>query len=325
MSQTFSHGYALFVGVGNTYYPSWSLPVTVKDAQALVSIFTDPNLCSYPNNEQHIRFLHDTGATRQAILDGLDWLRSQAATDSEATIVVYYSGHGWLDQSTGLYYLIPHDVKPHNISKSALSATTLTDTLRTIQARRLLVAIDSCHAEGMAEAKNEEEIDLPLGFTKAAPPKGMIDILKQGEGRAVFTSSRGTQLSYIRPDQTMSIYTYHLIEALRGAGNREGDTEVRLSNLMNHLGKTVLASTRQFHQNEQIPFFDTAAEDFAVALLQGGKGLPVGGWESVKHEEGESTRRVIQAYGERSVGIGGDVSGSTIITGDHNTIREKLK
>ncbi len=321
MSQTFSHGYALFVGVGNTYYPSWSLPVTVKDAQALVSIFTDPNLCSYPNNDQHIRLLHDTGATCQAILDGLDWLRSQAATDSEATIVVYYSGHGWLDTSTGLYYLIPHDVKPHNISKSALSATTFTDTLCTIQARRLLVAIDSCHAEGMAEAKNEEEIDLPPGFAKAAPPKSMIDILKQGEGRAVFTSSRGTQLSYIRPDQTMSIYTYHFVEALRGAGNQVDETEVRLSNLMNHLGKTVPASTQQFYQKEQTPFFDTATEDFTIALLRGGKGLPVGGWESVKHEARESTQRVVQAYGERSVAIGGDISSTTIITGDHDTIQ----
>lgn len=321
MSQTFSHGYALFVGVGNTYYRSWSLPVTVKDAQALVSIFTDPNLCCYPNNDQHIRFLHDAGATRQGILDGLNWLRSQVATDSEATVVVYFSGHGWLDKSTGIYYLIPHDVTPHNIPKSALSAKTFIDALRTIQARRLLVAIDSCHAEGMAAAKNDEEGDLPPGFAKVAPPKSMIDTLKQGEGRAVFTSSRGTQLSYIRPDQTMSIYTYHLIEALRGAGNLEGDTEVRLSNLMSHLGKAVPASTLQFHQKEQNPFFDTATEDFAVALLRSGKGLPVGGWSRVKNETGEPTHRVVQAYGEGSVAIGGDMSSSTINTGDHNTTR----
>ncbi len=151
------------------------------------------------------------------------------------------------------------------------------------------------------------------------PPKSMIDILKQGEGRAVFTSSRGTQLSYVRPDQTMSVYTYHLLEALRGAGNREGDMDVHLSNLMNHLGKTVPASTQQFYQQEQTPFFDAATEDFAVALLRGGKGLPVGGWESVKHEVVETTHRAVQAHGERSVAIGGDVSGSTIVTGDHNT------
>jgi Caspase domain len=287
MSQTFSHGYALFVGVGNTDYPGWSLPVTVKDAQALVSIFTDPDFCSYPNNEQHIRFLHDTNATCQAILDGLDWLELQAVADSEATIVVYFSGHGWLDTSTGLYYLIPYDVKPHNVPKSALSAQTFTDALRPIQARRLLVVIDSCHAEGMATAKDETQGGLPPGFEKTAPPGNIIDALKQGKGRAVFTSSRGTQFSYIRPDQTMSIYTYHLVEALRGAGNQVGDTEVRLSNLMNHLGKAVPASTQQFHRKEQTPFFDAATEDFVVALLQGGKGLPVGGWDGMKKERDE--------------------------------------
>ena len=216
--------------------------------------------------------------------------------------MVYFSGHGWLDTSTGLYYLIPHDVKPHDVPKSALSAKTFTDTLRTIQARRLLVAIDSCHAEGMAGAKNEEEIDLPSDFAKAAPPKSMIDILKQGEGRAVFTSSRGTQSSYIRPDQTMSIYTYHLLEALRGAGNREGDTEVYLSNLMNHLGKTVPTSTQQFYQKEQTPFFDTATEDFAVALLQGGKGLPVG-WDEMKKKR-ELALEILQQIDEGKDVIG---------------------
>jgi len=322
MSQTFAHGYALFVGIGNTYYPSWSLPVTLKDAQALVSIFTDANLCAYPNNDQHIRLLHDASATRQAIVDGLNWLREKAAADSQATIVVYYSGHGWLDKATGIYYLIPHDVKPHNVPKSVLAAQSFTGALRAIQARRLLVVIDSCHAEGMAAAKDDHgEIDLPPGFTKMTPPKSMIDTLKQGEGRAVFTSSRETQLSYVRPDQTLSIYTYHLIEAFRGAGSREGDMEVHLSNLMNHLGKTVPASAQQFYQQEQTPFFDAATEDFAVALLRGGKGLPVGGWDGVKHEAKEATHRVVQAYCERSVAIGGDVSGSTIITGDHNTKR----
>ncbi len=30
---------------------------------------------------------------------------------------------------------------------------------------------------------------------------------------------------------------------------------------------------------EQTPFFDTATEDFAVAMPRGGKGLPRGGWQ----------------------------------------------
>ena len=44
--------------------------------------------------------------------------------------MVFYSGHGWLDESTGRYYLIPHDVEPFNVANSALSAQVFTDALR---------------------------------------------------------------------------------------------------------------------------------------------------------------------------------------------------
>ena len=36
---------------------------------------------------------------------------------------------------------------------------------------------------------------------------------------------------------------------------------------MNHLGKAVPESARTIYQAEQVPFFDTATEDFAVAML----------------------------------------------------------
>ena len=62
---------------------------------------------------------------------------------------------------------------------------------------------------------------------------------------------------------------------------RPGDTVVRLSHLMNHLGQAVPASARTLCQAEQTPFFDTATEDFPVALLAGGQGLPKDGWEAV--------------------------------------------
>ena len=56
-----------------------------------------PGLCGSPAD--HIRLLHDADATRQAILDGLAWLAGQAAADGDATAVVYFSGHGWLDEA----------------------------------------------------------------------------------------------------------------------------------------------------------------------------------------------------------------------------------
>lgn len=269
MSDLFTHGYALLIGVGNTADPRGSLPVTVKDAQALKAVLTDANFCAYPNTPDRVRLLQNEGATRSAILDGLDWLKGCAEADPNATIIIYYSGHGTLDLASNAYYLLQHDFDGQAIPQTALSAETLSEKLRKINAKRLWVIIDSCHAEGMASAKN----DLPADFLPTALPKGVIDALKQGEGRAVFTSSRGNQSSWVRPDNILSLYTYHLIEALKGAANQPGDRLVTISNVMTHLGKTVSESARNLHK-EQTPFFDAATEDFPVAMLRGGKGLP---------------------------------------------------
>ena len=145
----------------------------------------------------------------------------------------------------------------------------------------------------MATAKETDQLDLPENFSQTALPKNLIEDLKKGTGRAVFTSSTGYQLSWIRSDQTMSIYTYHLLEALQGGDNKPGDKYVTLSNLMHHVGKTVPQSAQQ-QGEKQTPIFDLSqTEDFPVALLRGGKGLPEGGWEKTQPEAQENIRNAI--------------------------------
>ncbi len=90
----------------------------------------------------------------------------------------------------------------------------------------------------------------------------------------------------------MSIYTFHFLEALQGVGNQPGDKVVRVSHLMNYVGKTVPESAQQQYKVEQTPFFNFATEDFPVALLRGGKGLPQEGWDRVKSEAEEKIRSV---------------------------------
>ncbi len=302
MSEKFTHGYALLIGVGESAYSKLSLPVTVKDTQAIYAALIDQELCGYPDDKEHIRVLNNQEATKAAILEELNWLKEKAEADPNATVFVYYSGHGWVHEETNRYYLLQHDVKPTKLASSALAAETFTDALRQIQAERLLVVIDSCHAAGMATSKEadlelEEEFD---DFLRIAPSKGFIDELKQGEGRVVFTSSKGQQKSWIK-DESSSIYTYHFLEALQGAGNKPGDTEVKVSNLMNHLGKAVPESARKLYNTEQIPHFDIDAGDFVIAKLRGGKGLPDKGWDEVKPQATQKINKIaetINQYGK---------------------------
>jgi uncharacterized caspase-like protein len=300
------------IGVGTCAYPPWSLPVTVRDVQALHQVLTDPAACAYPAQPNHLRLLTDMGATRQAILAGLAWLAQQTANDPQATALVYFSGHGWLDETTGHYYLIPHDGSPADVTGSALAAEAFIAAIRQLPAARLLVCMDCCHAAGMATAKAIPA--LPDTLAPHALPKTLATALCTGQGRAVFSACREDQQSWVRPDQTLSLFTQHLVEALQGAGNQPGERLVYLSNLMNYLGRTVPASARQLCRQEQTPFFETASEDFPVARLQPGQApRPASAAKPMNAP-------LLPAAGNRNVVIGGDLRGGIIITGDQNQV-----
>ena len=88
----------------------------------------------------------------------------------------------------------------------------------------------------------------------------------------MLSSSTGAQSSYMRRDGKMSIFTYHLIEALTGhAQPQEGATEVLVSDVMGHVWRRVPESARALGQ-EQVPDFQVSG-NFPIALLLGGKGL----------------------------------------------------
>ena len=269
------NAYALLIGVGRCKYSEWSLPVTVLDALELRRTLADPDLCAYPNEQ--IRILRDEAATREGILAAVDDLASAAAADPDATVLVYYSGHGWRHGAGDdeRFFLIPHDVKPYELTSSALPAEDFINGLRSLGNRRVLIMMDTCHAAGMAVAKQLVTASIPQGFVQDPLPKALVEQLGTGEGRAVFLSCGEAQKSWILPGEgSLSIFTRHLLGALEGAGNAAGDRFVTVSNLMGHLGKAVPESAREIGR-EQTPVFKFEAQDFPVALIRGGKGLPV--------------------------------------------------
>lgn len=332
MVNAFTNAYALLIGVGTTAYAPWSLPVTVKDVTALKQLLVAPQHCGYPDNAEHIYVLTDAAATRDGILAGLAWLRERVAADPQATALVYYSGHGWVD-AAGAYYLVPHEGDPATMAASFLAANTFTAALRELQPKRLLVFMDCCHAAGMADKSLDKTF--PGGGQSASFPKGLTATLAQGQGRAVFASSRGAERSQYRPDERLSIYTEHLLEALQGAGNKPGETRVTVGNLMTHLSRTVPESAWRLRHALQTPVFKFETEDFPVALLRGGKGLPVGGWAAVKDEARATIETLMSAPVtiagpgavvardiSAPVATGGGIAagGNITITGDGNVI-----
>jgi len=196
-SKGFARGFALLIGVGKTpNAPMYSLSETVTDVRVLERVLTDRNMAGY--DVEHVHSLVDSTANVAKICAELQWLAEKAIGD--ATVVVYFSGHGWKtfsDQSPSgeRYCLVTSELDLNNIEGTVIWADKFVKLLSRITAKRLLVLIDTCHAAGMVSPRGEE-ISLPRGFKSTVPLKSLFHELGRGEGRAVISASKAGQSSY---------------------------------------------------------------------------------------------------------------------------------
>ena len=247
----FKHGYALLIGVGA------DLPVTAEDATVLRDILVDPQRCTYPPDQ--VKLLTKSQATRQGILDGLDWLRTQVQNDPEATVVIYFSGHGGL---TPDYHLVPFGYNAQDLANTALSGAEFTAKLGAIQAKKLLILLDCCHAGGMADIKGP-------GFVKSPLPPEVNEVQTAGSGRVVIASSRRDEVSYT--GTPYSIFTQALREGLAGYGAAERDGYAYIADVALYVGRVVPNRSN----DRQHPILKLAAADnFAIAHYAGGEKSP---------------------------------------------------
>jgi|GEM_PF-1028969 len=304
---TFTQGHALLIGVGA------DLPNTVDDAHGLADILRDAGRCAYPAAQ--VTLLTGPEATRERVIAALDHLAQ--TTDSEATVLLYFSGHGYQVESTlgPAYYLMPFGYDINWLYKTAISGQELTAKLMAIPAQRLVLLLDCCHAGGVGEAKAPAGLEL----AKSPLPSEALTLFTQGAGRVLIASSKEDELSYA--GKPYSAFTLALVEALAGEGVAKKDGYVRVTDLALHARQVVPGRT-QGRQHPVLHF--KHADNFVLAYYAGGetqpKGLPFTTPPQIEPEPGAWTQRIetrtVTASGERSVAIGGNVQGSTIVTGN---------
>ena len=288
MSEIFEHGYAVVIGVDENNISRLALPTVAKDVQAVHDVLVHPERCAYkPDN---VKLLKGAESTKTEILDALYWLQDKVKEDAKATAVLYYSGHGMVDKATDQYYLIPYNIRSMSrVRADAIKAEEFTAEISAIRAKRMMAILDCCHAAGM-DVKNIEldgpevdsapfPLDLPetkdIPYLEVEPGGKAVSDLLDGEGRAVLNSSTGAQSSYIRTDGKMSLFTYHLIEALTGHARPIDDaTVVYVTDVMSWVTHKVKQSAKE-QNRDQTPVMRTEGV-FPVAQLIGGQGVAKG-------------------------------------------------
>lgn len=276
MTNQFAHGYALLIAVDDNQMPGYALPAVAKDVAAVEAVLVHPGRCAYPPDQ--VRVLRGAKATKQGILDGLSWLEERLRLDESGntTAVIYFTGHGARNPQDNSYYILPFDFGLPAEDR-AIAASDLATAVDIVRPQRLLMILDCCHAAGLG-IKGDDPL-MEQGFQHAAAPadSAAISALARGKGRAILSSSSGDEQSYIRRDRKMSVFTYHLVEALSGQANSANETpQLLVSDVMGYVTRTVPATTMSEYGLPQTPYFQMSGENFPVALLMGGAGLAKG-------------------------------------------------
>jgi hypothetical protein len=250
--------HALIVGVGA------DLPMTVTDAQGIASILADPTRCGF--DPAHVCVLTGREATRERILPALDDL---SAAPADASVVVYFSGHGVESPD---YHLLPYGYDLRNLPATCISGALFTEKLRAIRARKLLVLLDCCHAGGQAEAKGPITAGANTSGTIKSPlPPEVSAALSSGSGRVVIASSRRDEVSLAgRP---YSVFTAALLEGLAGYGAFEQDGYARVLDLAMWVGRKVPERTGD--KQHPIVKVSNLQDNFSIAWYAGGAKSPL--------------------------------------------------
>ena len=283
----FRSGYALLIGVGTE-----DIPNTVTDAQALNDILLDLSRCAYP--PQQVRLLTSSNATRENILTAFDWLASIVSDDNDATVLVFFSGHGGLMPH---YHIVPHGYDYRSVQRTSISGDELTKKLAAIQSKKLLILLDCCHAGGIVTLQKSESFQ-----TSPYPPE-MEKFLASGSGRVLIASSRRDEVSYA--GSPLSVFTQAIVEGLAGYGASESDGYTYVTDLALYAGRMVPIRTR----DTQHPILKLmAADNFPVSYYAGGAKQPLAlqGFESTgiipsrqiqtAHALTDGYTRIVQQY-----------------------------
>lgn len=259
----FATGHAIVIGVACYRNVCPPLPEAVlNDARDVAAVLKSNAYCGYEPRSVHL--LLDGDATLTRIRTAL---ASVAETSGpEDTVVIFFSGHGALlgDPADPASALLPVEFDGQTPETTSLSETEFSSALRRISAQRLLVLIDACHSGGAGSFKGRREEESPaFGYSEKS-----LGRLAQGTGRVLIASSRASEESIVFSNARNSVFTTHLLDALRGRARTSGDGVIRVFEIFNHVSQMVKREV----PGCQHPIFKASdlEDNFPVALDRGG-------------------------------------------------------
>ena len=223
MHVTANNTYALIIGNENysRFQKDKDPGQNVKYANNDALVFKEYATKTFGVPEEQTHLLLD--ATYGQMITEIDKLNRLAKADKNVSLLFYYAGHGMPDEKNNDGYLVPVDVTPHNLEKSAIRVSDLYASLSENQTKRVTVFLDACYSGALIG--DEERAVKAVPVVEESAIKGNM---------VVFTSSSGTEYSKVYKEKKHGLFTYFLLKKIQ-------DSKGMLSygELANHLQSEV--------------------------------------------------------------------------------------
>jgi uncharacterized caspase-like protein len=246
-----SDRWAVIIGVGR--YQSTDIPslrYTVSDAESLYQLLVGPG----GFKKEHVLLMTDK-AEKPPTLRNIKWalgtfLARSAKKDD--TVLIFFAGHGApeIDQRgverDGLAkYLIPADADPDDLYSTALPMDEMQTIFGRVEAERMVVFLDACYS-GAAGGRTFSSKKTRAGNMDDQ----FLERLTRSKGRAIITASRPSEVSIELPELGHGIFTYYLVEGLKGAADLNKDGIITVQEIYEYVEQKVSAKSRSVGGNQ---------------------------------------------------------------------------
>ena len=244
--------YVLAIGVSQYSQTELNLQYAAKDARDLAAALAGQQGKLYGKVDAKV--LTDGEASKNDILDGLDWLAKEAT--ARDTVVLFIAGHG-LEDTQSNYFFLPGDGDPDKLLRTGLRWTELQEVLKQLPSR-VIAVIDTCHSGGVTGARGLR----PRIYGDALREMGSTDV-----GVVTFASCQPNELSLEHDTWANGAFTKALVEALNGRADRDGDGAVALFELEAY----VLERVKELTAGKQHPSMQRAPTIPADSVIANGR------------------------------------------------------